>query len=338
LAQFYNAIYFMNADASDATAVHIYDAGAKSWSTQSVAASTFDPTSFNAILDHDTNVFYALSKGELFFLRMEALVKANDTALSWVDVGKSPLPDGYEPVMALAENHIHFLDVPNIPAGDANIFVIHCKLYLALSSLNILFTHASTVSWYQPDPQSYPLPDGSTFPKTHGQATSFFQKEGVQQEFAFIPDDGSATYVINVDTNTTQKLPGPSTKDAAAQYVAGITSLVQVDSQGAVSFLPYKQGDASTNAQASWTSVANLAAAVPAGTATSSPGSNSSSTHNGTSSSSGSNTTSAGGPAPSGNSSSSGGSGHASGAMSMNLPVSIAVAVSGILCSIAALL
>jgi hypothetical protein len=47
----------MNADASDKSAVHIYDATAKSWSTQAVTAGKFDPTSFKAILDHDTNVF-----------------------------------------------------------------------------------------------------------------------------------------------------------------------------------------------------------------------------------------------------------------------------------------
>lgn len=42
-------------------AVYIYDATAKSWSTQSVNADKFDPTDFGAILDHDTNVFCGLS-------------------------------------------------------------------------------------------------------------------------------------------------------------------------------------------------------------------------------------------------------------------------------------
>ena len=81
-----------------------------------------------------------------------------------------------------------------------------------------LDTYLSThiVSYFQPDPQSYPVNGGSTFPAAHGQTASFFQASGVQQEFAFIPDDGSATYVINVETNTTQSLAGPSTKDAKA--------------------------------------------------------------------------------------------------------------------------
>lgn len=89
----------------------------------------------------------------------------------------------------------------------------------------------------------------------------------MQQEFAFIPDDGSATYVINVENNSTQQLAGPSTKDPKATYATSITALVQLDSQGALSFLPYKQGDASTNSAAKWSNVANVAAVVPPGSA-----------------------------------------------------------------------
>ncbi|KAI0694222.1 hypothetical protein BC835DRAFT_1274846 [Cytidiella melzeri] len=314
-SQFYNAIYVMNGDASNPSAVHIFDATAKAWSTQAVTTGAFDPASFDAILDHDTNVFYALSKGELFFLDMGSLITANSSALNWIDVAKAPYPDGYQPVMAVAQNHVHFLDVPGTPAGDANIFVIH-------------------FSSFQTQPQSYPLPDGSAFPATHGQAASFFQAEGVQQEFAFIPDDGSKTYVINVETNTTQAIAGPSTKDAAATYAASITALVQLDSKGAVSFLPYKEGDASTNSQAAWASVANLATSVPPGS-TSSSSASSTSTPNGTSSAK---TTSAGGASPSGNSSSSGGSGSSNGALSVGLRTIVAVVAAGIMGAIATLL
>ncbi|KAI0076535.1 hypothetical protein K474DRAFT_1684789 [Panus rudis PR-1116 ss-1] len=279
LSQFFNAVYVMNGDASKPSDVHIYDAAAKSWSTQSVDTGSFDPSSFNAILDHDTNVFYAVSKNELFFLDMGGLKSANSSALSWTDVGKTPYDASYQPVMALAQNHIHFLNVPNTPEGDANIFVIH-------------------FSYFQPEPQAYPLPDGSKIPATHGQTASFFQSEGVQQEFAFIPDDGSKTYVINVETNTTQALAGPSTKDPKATYAASITALIQLDSTGAVSFLPYKQGDASTNAQAAWTKVANVAAAAPPGASSgaspSGSGSGSTPAKTGTSSASGANPSSTG--------------------------------------------
>ncbi|THH32542.1 hypothetical protein EUX98_g1640 [Antrodiella citrinella] len=244
MAQFFNTIYILNGDAANPSDVHIYDAGAKSWSTQTTTTGGFSPASFDAILDHDTNVFYAVSNGEMYFLDMSTLKAATSSPLPWTDVGKTPYDPTYQPVMALAQNHIHFLDVPGTPTGDAQIFVIH-------------------FSFFQPTPQAYPIAGGGTFPAQHGQATSFFQTSDVQQEFAFLPDDGSATYVINVETNTTQSLAGPTSKDPKAIYAASITALVQLDSTGAVSFLPYTEGDASANANAAWTKVAAIAAAAP---------------------------------------------------------------------------
>lgn len=117
----------MNGDKANPSDVHIFNAATNTWSTQTVNTGKFDPSSFGAILDHDTNVFYALSHGELYFLDMGQMTTANSTALSWVDVGQSPYGADYQPVMALAQNHIHFLDVPNVPAGSADIFVIHCE-------------------------------------------------------------------------------------------------------------------------------------------------------------------------------------------------------------------
>jgi hypothetical protein len=90
-----------------------------------------------------------------------------------------------------------------------------------------------------------------------------FSLHQVQEEFAFIPDDGSATYVLNVQSNTTQTLAGPSTKDAGASYYASIDSLVQLDSTGAVSYLPYNSNDSSANAAAKWSNVVALANAAP---------------------------------------------------------------------------
>jgi len=230
----------MGADSSNPSSLYIYDASAKSWSAQSVNTNGFDPTSFGAILDHDTNVFYALSNGELFSLDMGLLKAANSTALSWVDVQKpSFTTTNYAPVMALAQNHVHFLDVPGVAAGSALIFVIH-------------------FSYLQPQPQSY-----GNFPATHGQATSFFQDTGVQQEFAFIPDDGSATYVINVETNTTQTLKGPTTKDPSATYFASTNALVQLSaSSGSVSYLQYTPGNTAASASASWSVVSKLPSAT----------------------------------------------------------------------------
>ena len=69
----------------------------------------------------------ALSNGELFHLNMGLLKAANSTALQWADVEKAPFPSGYEPVMALAQNHVFFLNVPGVTAGSASIYVIHCE-------------------------------------------------------------------------------------------------------------------------------------------------------------------------------------------------------------------
>ncbi|KAG1778134.1 hypothetical protein EV702DRAFT_1278163 [Suillus placidus] len=269
--QYANAIYAINADSKNPSSLYIYDATAKSWSMQAVGAGSFDYTSFGAILDHDTNVFYALSQGNLFSLDMGLLKAANNTPLNWIIDGQVPYPSGYVPVMALAQNHIHFLDVPNVPAGSADIFVIH-------------------YSYFQPQSQAYPLSNGSAFPATYGQVASFFQADNtVQQEFAFIPADSSATYIINVETNTTQALAAPTTKDSKARYFAGVTALVQLTSNGAVSYLAYLEGNTSTNVAATWASVSNLAtAAPPSSSSSSSSGSsgNASGSHNATSPSS----------------------------------------------------
>lgn len=225
---------------------------------------------------------------------MGLLKAANSTPLAWVDVEKTPYPSGYQPVMALAENHIHFLNVPGTPVGDVDIFVIHCQSHAQglIPDANMI---SSPVNYFQPDPQPFPTPNG-TFPATYGQTASFFLDSGVraelftfsvvnksyptnqvQEAFAFIPSDGSATYVLNVDTNTTQILAGPTTKDAAATYYASTNSLIQLDSQGDVSYLPFNPNDTTANAAAQWSKVMSLATAAPPSAANSNPSSSASS-------------------------------------------------------------
>jgi hypothetical protein len=130
----------LNGDTSDKSAVHIFNAADGTWSKQSVNAGNFDPTSFEAILDHDTNIFYAISKGELYTLDLGSLKVANSSAISWNDFEKASLPDGYQPVMALAQNHIHFLNIPGNSAGQASIYVIHCKSRLTTRHSAALLT------------------------------------------------------------------------------------------------------------------------------------------------------------------------------------------------------
>ncbi|CAK5281529.1 unnamed protein product, partial [Mycena citricolor] len=246
LAEFFNAIYVLGADTSKPSDIYIYDASAKSWSTQAITGGP-DMTNYEAILDHDTNVFYALSKGETFSLDMASLKAAQSSSIAWIDQGPAGITTtNYDPVMAIAQNHIYLFGVPNVPAGNAAIFVIH-------------------FAFWQPGSQSY----NGNFPDTHGQATSFFLDSVVQENIAFIPDDGSATYIVNVQFNTTNTMAGPSTVDSKAVYFASETALVQLASSGAVSWIPYNPTDASANSAAKWSTVQNLAAVAPAGSGSS---------------------------------------------------------------------
>ncbi|KAJ6466920.1 hypothetical protein C8R45DRAFT_480503 [Mycena sanguinolenta] len=239
-AQFFNAVYVLGADTANPANIHIYDATGKSWTTQTITAGGFDPTSFEAILDHDTNVFYALSKGDLWSLDMQSLTAAQSSAIAWEDTGAAEIDTtNYDGVMGIAQNHIFFFGVPGVAAGNAPIYVIH-------------------FGFWQEGAQSF----SSNFPDSHGQATSFFVDSsvnaGVQQEIAFIPDDGSATYIVNVDTNTTQTVAGPSTVDAKATYFASETALVQLASNGALIWIPYNPTDSSANAAAKWSPITAL--------------------------------------------------------------------------------
>jgi len=279
LSQFYNAIYVLNGDSANPSDVYIYDPTAKSWTTQTTSGG---PTAaYSAILDHDTNVFYALDDtGELWFLSFTNLTTAaQSSAIAWINVEAAGFnTTGYSPVMALANNHVHFINVPGVAAGSADIFVIH-------------------FSYFQPTPQAY-----GNFPAEHGQTASIFlpANEGVQLAFAYIPDDGSATYVIDVISNTTVAMAGPSTKDSGATYFASDAAIVQLTSSGAVNYIPYT--NTSVDTSASWSSVANLASVAP----TSSAGSSGSSSKTGTATAGSSSSTS--GSSSSGSSSSSNGS------------------------------
>jgi hypothetical protein len=136
-----------------------------------------------------------------------------------------------------------------------------------------MLTGCLPVNFFQPDVQSYP---GSTnFPETHGQVTSLFQPDGkgVQQEFAFIPDNGQNTFVINVENNSTAALAAPPSADPSARYFGGVTALVQLTGDGAINYLPYQQGQESANSGAKWAPVANLAAVAPASSSSTPSGS-----------------------------------------------------------------
>ncbi|KZO98460.1 hypothetical protein CALVIDRAFT_561921 [Calocera viscosa TUFC12733] len=252
LSQYNNAIYILGADNANPANVYIYDATGNAWSMSTVTTAGVDPSSLVSILDHDTNVFYALSGGNLYQLDYSTITNAATGPTAW-EVVEAPnfQTTGYKPVMALAQNHIHFLDVPGNTAGEANIFVIH-------------------FSYFQPAVQSYPAASGATFPETHGQTASFFDpNDQVQEQFAFVPDDNSAVYIVNVENNSTIPLTGP-TDTTASTFAASAAALVQLTSAGSIYYMPFDQTNPS--AAVAWTPITGFAN----GTATS--GSSSSTT------------------------------------------------------------
>lgn len=133
--QFANSIYVLNGDSSSPSTVHIYNVPSKAWTSHPVALGDYQASSPNTavILDRDTDVFYSLSAGQMYAVNMTAVTEAPNGEPSpgedkeWKLVGQSPF-EGYDrPTMALAQNHIHFIGVPGLQDGDADVFVIHCE-------------------------------------------------------------------------------------------------------------------------------------------------------------------------------------------------------------------
>jgi len=251
LAQFFNAVYVLGADSKNPFSVYILDVKGGSWTQQTVDGTGGpDPTNQVEILDHDTNVFYAVSGNTIFFLNMNDQIAATSSALTWNNqITPSFIPTGYNPTISIAQNHVFFFGVPNAAAGDAFIFVIH-------------------FAFPQPTPQPFTALSGAAFPTTHGSAPSLFQANHVQEFIAFIPDDGSATYLIDVQHNTSLALPGPNDKGTGNLYTASETAVVQLSSAGDLAFLAIDQTN--TKAATGWVdfsiNVPTGGGAAPSGT------------------------------------------------------------------------
>jgi len=162
--------------------MHIFNFDSQSWTTQQISAAGTDPNTLTAVLDRDTNVFYALSNSQLYSLDMGSLTQADGTTRSWVYVQAPPFAQNNaypHPVMALGNNHVHFLNIGISAMVD--IFVIH-------------------FSYMQPNSQVFaPIESGGLgFPSTTGQTAPIFRRlDQTQQRFVFIPDDGRATYIFD---------------------------------------------------------------------------------------------------------------------------------------------
>ncbi|CAE6475398.1 unnamed protein product [Rhizoctonia solani] len=267
-SEYFNAIYFINADNSQPNAIHIFDATTQTWSTQQTTVPNgLDPTSMVAILDHDTNVFFAFSKGNLYSVEMLERKAATPDPVAW-GVTNPPNFDAsnYKPVMALAQNHIHFLDTEG--EGLARIFVIH-------------------FAYWQPEIQYYAPGNGAgTFPKKHGQVASFFTGDTqAQKKWAFVPDDLSGTYVSDINSNTTTVLPGPPASTGFASNPEGLMgrfcaspgALVYLSPANELHYIGIDQNNMAASAGNPWAKIASpelvaAAAADPTSTASDATG------------------------------------------------------------------
>ncbi|KAH7105209.1 hypothetical protein BKA62DRAFT_692039 [Auriculariales sp. MPI-PUGE-AT-0066] len=247
LAQGNNAVLALGVDKANPTAVWFYDAGANSWSMQAMASGdTPDPDSMVEVLDHDTDVLYAYSKQTMYFAHFDYQKAAKSEPIEWVNQGVSFPFDGssYKATAVNINNHIHFFGAPGSQAGQNYIYVVH-------------------FAFPQPDAQLFPSTNGKpTFPASHGWATSIFDPNGKEQrQAAFIPDDLSATYIVDAKTNQTLPLAAP-TKDSGSFFAASTSAVVQLTSDGKVFYLPVSQTDMAgtgANAAAAWKQVGTVA-------------------------------------------------------------------------------
>jgi len=259
LAQYNNALYVLDADAANPGDVYIYDFAAGTWSKQTTTSPP-DLATGSSVLDHDTNVFFALpgDDGSLYSLDLSSVTnQASGNAIAWEAVTDPNFKmEGRQPVMSQASNHIVFFNVPGNPAGSANMFVIH-------------------YSYFQPEVQAFSLANGATdnFPTSAGQALPIpLASTDAGKQIVYVPDDFSHTYVLTHWTNpgdwsslsdapagieslinSTQTLPAPSSQDRSAAYAASANTLVQFTSSGDVYYLPSAFGNGWTvQANAAW--------------------------------------------------------------------------------------
>ncbi|CCO29485.1 hypothetical protein RSOLAG1IB_05239 [Rhizoctonia solani AG-1 IB] len=248
-SEYFNAIYFTNADNAQPNAIHIYDATKQTWSTQQATVPDgMDPKSMVTILDHDTNVFFAMSKGNLYSVEMLERKAATADPIAWT-VTNPPNFDvsNYKPVMALAQNHIHFLDT-EAGEGNAHIFVIH-------------------FAYWQPEIQYYAAGNGAgTFPKKHGQVASFFTGDTqAQKKWAFVPDDLSGTYVSDINSNTTTVLAGPPASPGFPSNPEGLMgrlaaspgALVYLSPANEIHYIGVDQNNMAASASNPWAKIAS---------------------------------------------------------------------------------
>ena len=173
-----NTVYFLNAN-SETDKIYYFDFGTQKFGFVTMTGAGPDLTTVQAIIDYDTLVIYAYSKGEMKRLgdAQDLNLSKKGTSLPWIQANMNNVPPNfssdYVPTLAHAHFNLFFYGVPNVPNGNVWGFRIHYG-----------------------DFGSQPQPVGSDFKSMHGQAVTLQfkwpeQKEhgGSPSHVVFIPDE-----------------------------------------------------------------------------------------------------------------------------------------------------
>ncbi|KAJ3109481.1 hypothetical protein HK100_003285 [Physocladia obscura] len=229
---FYNYITVLNGDSSlGLTVLHVFSTLNQTWTKVPLTGTSIPSSNLVASMDHDTSVIYAYSDNTLYRIDYADSLGGTLSTLSlqWLtNFNNTPQPfDGSaytSPVFGQGTNHLHFLNVPGAAAGLAYIFVVH-------------------YAWWQPTSQSY-----GSFPQSAGQSVYIpaADQTNAPSVFAFLPDDGSATYLVDTVANSTTTLTGFGSSGAAFRYAATSSNIIQLDTTtGDLKVLPVAGGSVS---------------------------------------------------------------------------------------------
>ncbi|KAJ3225180.1 hypothetical protein HDU81_008085 [Chytriomyces hyalinus] len=217
-APYLDYFVFLNVDSSAGlSALHVFDVTSKAWTVVPLTGADLPSgDDLVATVDHDTNVIYAYSKGQIYRIgdagdiNLAKLASTPRLTMNWLSqfaVTTQPF-DGanYKAVFGQGTNHLHFFNAPGLAAGEAWIFVVH-------------------YAWWQPTAQSY-----GSFPQLPGQSVYIpVATGGAPPVFAYIPDNGQATLLVDTKANSTTSQAGFGQSGPTFRYAATAEQLIQYD-------------------------------------------------------------------------------------------------------------
>ncbi|KAJ3200210.1 hypothetical protein HDU82_009092, partial [Entophlyctis luteolus] len=205
-APYLNYITVLNGDSSKGMSVlHVFDTTSSTWSIVPLTGTDSpSTTNYVATLDHDTNVIYAYSNGIMYRI---------DYANSLDQLAKNP------------SLTLEWLSEVN---GNAQPFTgsSYTSPVMGQGTNHLHFSNQPGLSAGQT--VYIPSTDQSKVPNT----------------FAYTPDDGTATILIDVNTNTSTILSGFGNSGSTYCYAATSSYIVQFDTTGGkLKVLPVLGGD-----------------------------------------------------------------------------------------------